>query len=97
MIALSQDSCVCFLFFYYLQHFVKPLRQLGIVPENDIRIMFGDITAIQAINKELLAHMEEMSIGEAFLQLAPYIKLYSTYANNFEKAVDLLQVCIIQA
>eukprot|EP00057_Strongylocentrotus_purpuratus_P009310 XP_011663784.1 PREDICTED: LOW QUALITY PROTEIN: rho guanine nucleotide exchange factor 39 [Strongylocentrotus purpuratus] len=74
-----------------ITHFIKPLRQLGIVPENDIRIMFGDITAIQAINKELLAHMEEMSIGEAFLQLAPYIKLYCTYANNFEKAVDLLQ------
>nr|XP_054761937.1 rho guanine nucleotide exchange factor 39-like [Lytechinus pictus] len=74
-----------------ITHFIKPLRQSRIVPENDIRIMFGDITAIQAINKELLAHMEEMSIGEAFLQLAPYIKLYSTYANNFEKAIDLLQ------
>lgn len=74
-----------------ITHFIKPLRRLGLVPENDVRIMFGDLPAIQAINKELLAHMEEMSIGEAFLQLAPYLKLYSTYANNFEKAIDLLQ------
>ncbi|XP_071492691.1 rho guanine nucleotide exchange factor 39-like [Diadema antillarum] len=74
-----------------ITYFMRPLQRLRIVPENDVRIMFGDLTAIQAINKELLAHMEEMSIGEAFLQLAPYIKLYSTYANNFEKAMDLLQ------
>lgn len=48
--------------------------------------------AIQAVNRELLSHMETQGLGDAFLALAPFIKLYSTYANNFAKAQSELQV-----
>lgn len=48
--------------------------------------------AIQAVNRELLSHMETLGLGDAFLALAPFIKLYSTYANNFAKAQSELQV-----
>ena len=48
--------------------------------------------AIQAVNRELLSHMETSGLGDAFLALAPFIKLYSTYANNFAKAQATLQV-----
>ena len=48
--------------------------------------------AIQAVNRELLSHMETLGLGDAFLALAPFIKLYSTYANNFAKAQATLQV-----
>jgi hypothetical protein len=29
-------------------------------------------------------------IGKVFLELAPYLKFYSTYANDFESAVKLV-------
>ena len=48
--------------------------------------------AIQAVNRELLSHMETLGLGDAFLAMAPFIKLYSTYANNFAKAQADLQV-----
>ena len=50
--------------------------------------------AIQAVNRELLSHMETLGLGDAFLAMAPFIKLYSTYANNFAKAQAALQVKI---
>lgn len=71
---------------------MTPLRSRGIIPDGVFKTIFGDLTAIQAVNKELLAHMEETSIGTAFLQLAPYLRLYCTYANNFDKAMITLQV-----
>lgn len=36
--------------------------------------------------------METLGVGDAFLAMAPFIKLYSTYANNFECASNMLQV-----
>ena len=50
--------------------------------------------AIQAVNRELLSHMETLGLGDAFLAMAPFIKLYSTYANNFANAQADLQVKI---
>ncbi|PIK55000.1 putative rho guanine nucleotide exchange factor 39 [Apostichopus japonicus] len=71
--------------------FMTPLRARGILPDQVFRTIFGDLTAIQSVNKELLAHMEETSIGTAFLQLAPYMRLYCTYANDFDRAMLTLQ------
>ena len=36
--------------------------------------------------------MRQRSLGEAFAYLAPFLKLYSTYANNFQEAGKTLQV-----
>ena len=36
--------------------------------------------------------MEDEGIVHALLQLAPYMKLYSFYANNFGNATKLLEV-----
>ena len=45
------------------------------------------------VNKELLTAMEQSTeqIGKVFLELAPYLKFYSTYANDFEKATKLVE------
>ncbi|XP_022083812.1 rho guanine nucleotide exchange factor 39-like [Acanthaster planci] len=74
-----------------VEHFLSPLESLGLIPADDHRIIFDNIAAIQAVNRELLAHMEEQGIAEAFIQLAPFMKVYCTYANNFEKASQKLQ------
>ena len=38
--------------------------------------------------------MRQRSLGEAFDYLAPFLKLYSSYANGFQEASDTLQVCV---
>ena len=45
------------------------------------------------VNKELLTAMEQSTdqIGKVFLELAPYLKFYSTYANDFESAIKLIE------
>ena len=45
------------------------------------------------MNKELLSAMEISNdkIGQVFLDLAPYLKFYSTYANDFKQATNLVE------
>ena len=74
------------------QQFLAPLQVASILPPNVLNTIFSNVEAIQAVNRELLSHMETLGLGDAFLALAPFIKLYSTYANNFAKAQATLQV-----
>jgi len=71
--------------------FLAPLQVACILPQNALNTIFSNVEAIQAVNRELLSHMEIQSLGDAFLAMAPFIKLYSTYANNFAKAQSELQ------
>lgn len=36
--------------------------------------------------------MRKRSLGEAFSHLGPFLKLYSTYAENYQRANETLQV-----
>lgn len=71
--------------------FLAPLQVACILPQSALNTIFSNIEAIQAVNRELLSHMETLGLGDAFLAMAPFIKLYSTYANNFAKAQAELQ------
>ena len=77
---------------FFLKVFLAPLQVACLIPKNAKSVIFSNVEAIQAVNRELLSHMETQSLGDAFLALAPYLKLYSTYANNFEQACAMLQV-----
>ena len=74
------------------QQFLAPLHVACVLPQNVLNTIFSNVEAIQAVNRELLSHMETLGLGDAFLAMAPFIKLYSTYANNFAKAQAALQV-----
>ncbi|XP_028411473.1 FYVE, RhoGEF and PH domain-containing protein 4-like [Dendronephthya gigantea] len=71
--------------------FLSPMREMSILPDQIHNEIFSNIEAIQNVNRELLVHMETMGIGDAFLALAPFLRLYSTYANNFEKALNTIK------
>merc|ERR1712176_1341357 len=75
------------------QFFMKPLQENEILPNNVYASIFGDILGIRQVNKELLAAMEMSTdkIGKVFLDLAPYLKFYSTYANDFQAACKLVE------
>lgn len=63
-----------------------------LIPEDAHGNIFSNIEQIMEVNKTLLEYMEHTTIGEAFKYLAPFLKLYSSYANNHENAINLLQV-----
>ena len=75
------------------EYFASQLQELKILPHKDFVAIFGDIPCILQVNKELLHCLEtaEDKIGSVFLQLAPYLKFYSTYASDFEKAAQLVE------
>ena len=73
--------------------FMKPIRENEILASQIYANIFGDILGIRQVNKELLLAMETSTnkIGKVFLDLAPYLKFYSTYANDFKQATQLVE------
>jgi len=76
-----------------LQNFEDPLSASDLLPTQAINAIFGNVREIIGINRELMRHLSTKNIGEAFLLLGPFLKLYSTYANNHEHALAALMVC----
>ena len=60
--------------------------------EHQADTIFSNVEGILSVNVELFTCMRQKSLGEAFSYLAPFLKLYSTYANNFQNANETLQV-----
>ena len=84
----------------YLKHletveefFMNPVRERGLLPNSDFATIFGDLPSIIQVNRELMTALESSNdrIGKVFLELAPYLKFYSTYANDFQSAVKLVE------
>ena len=72
------------------EFFMKPLQEGEILASQIYANIFGDILGIRQVNKELLLAMETSTdkIGKVFLDLAPYLKFYSTYANDFKTGTE---------
>ena len=75
------------------EFFRKLLQENEILAPQTYASIFGDILGIRQVNKELLIAMETSTdkIGKVFLDLAPYLKFYSTYANDFKTAANLVE------
>ncbi|XP_033752641.1 rho guanine nucleotide exchange factor 39-like [Pecten maximus] len=73
------------------KYFDFPLRFNCLIPENVHTKIFSNTEQIMEVNKTLLEYMEEMTVGEAFRYLGPFLKLYSSYANNHNTALSTLQ------
>lgn len=73
------------------KHFDFPLRFNCLIPDNIHNKIFGNIEQLCEVNKTLLEYMEQTTIGQAFHYLGPFLKLYSSYANNHENALSSLQ------
>jgi len=61
--------------------------------------IFSNISTILEFNKELLQELklrkenwsQQAMIGDIFLRLTPFLKLYTEYSNNYDRSVDLLK------
>lgn len=76
-----------------IKYFLTPLESKGILTPREYKVLFGKIPNIQRINQELLTQLgqNEESIGKAFLELAPFFKMYCSFANSYEDAMALIQ------
>ncbi|XP_071513970.1 putative protein tag-52 isoform X2 [Panulirus ornatus] len=64
----------------------------GLLPKHVHTIIFGELAALQRMNEELYKALlsENKNVGTAFLHFAPFLKLYSSYAKNYQQAINLL-------
>jgi len=69
------------------------VREKNLLPKNSFSAIFGDIETLHSLNVTLYSELiKGDDVGHPFLKIAPYLKLYSTYANDYEVAVNSLQV-----
>ncbi|TRY76816.1 hypothetical protein TCAL_03502, partial [Tigriopus californicus] len=75
------------------EYFMDPLREKSWLTQADFVTIFGDFPAILQVNRELLKSLECSTdkIGQVFLELAPYLKFYSTYAQEFQASAKLVE------
>lgn len=83
--------------------YLEPFRSgsVKIPKEVDIKAIFSNVEQILNLNSELLKELVKANkdawprtrIGEAFMQMAPYLKIYTTYVNNFDAATETLLSC----
>eukprot|EP01087_Luapelamoeba_hula_P006534 TRINITY_DN1660_c0_g1_i2.p1 TRINITY_DN1660_c0_g1~~TRINITY_DN1660_c0_g1_i2.p1 ORF type:complete len:888 (-),score=159.27 TRINITY_DN1660_c0_g1_i2:4-2667(-) len=82
-----------------LQSFAKSVSP----PESKVTLegvksIFGSLPSLLPLNAELLAQLErriegwneESIVGDIFLTIAPFLKMYKEYENNYDKALNLL-------
>ena len=74
--------------------FLVPIKVGGLVPKAAIEAIFGNIEGICSVNIQLLELMETDDVATALYKLAPFMKLYSLYANNFERSNKTIEVFI---
>lgn len=84
----------------YIQHleklmnfFVLPLKEKQIITYIQFNALFGQLEMIYNLNRELLVELETNldNVANAFLRMAPFFKLYSVYAFDYNKAQLILQ------
>jgi len=82
--------------------YLEPLRNTRplILPLETIKLIFSDIEVILSINTKLLQELDQVInhtslqlVGTVFVSHKDYLKVYSTYINGYEKAVDTLEKC----
>lgn len=77
-----------------MEFFVRPLKQLQIISSDQFMALFGQVEMIYNLNQELLSELETdlENVAKAFKRMAPFFKLYSVYAFDYNRAQLILQV-----
>lgn len=88
-----------------INHFLKPLQvrasQSAFITMDDITLLFANVEVLLKVNQELLDGLEKRTeewdynscIGDFFLRLASFFKLYTVYCKNYDMAVQTLVRC----
>ncbi|EGG21050.1 pleckstrin domain-containing protein [Cavenderia fasciculata] len=84
-----------------VQYYLKPLKtiQPPLLSPKSIQCIFGHIEDLLTVNRELLCNIQDRmttwkdnkKLGDIFLKLAPFLKMYTEYCSNYDKAVTKLK------
>ncbi|XP_072801191.1 FYVE, RhoGEF and PH domain-containing protein 2 isoform X3 [Vicugna pacos] len=83
----------------FFQELLKEARSSKAFPEDVVRLIFSNISSIyqfhaQFFLPELQQRLDDWTttprIGDVIQKLAPFLKMYSEYVKNFERAIELL-------
>jgi len=80
------------------EEFLIPLRAQKILTADEIQALFSSLELIRDFNRTLLKDLEcrienwhaQQCIGDVFLTLAPFLKMYSQYCANFNRATETI-------
>lgn len=77
-----------------MEFFVRPLKKQQIITSDQFLALFGQVEMIYNLNQELLSELETNleNVARAFKRMAPFFKLYSVYAFDYNRAQLILQV-----
>jgi hypothetical protein len=78
--------------------FYVPLKTNGILSQDQVRVIFSELQVITAYNKTLLMLLEqrvakwtyESCIGDIFEKITKFLKVYTTYCNNYNRAIEMV-------
>eukprot|EP00003_Mantamonas_plastica_P017024 TRINITY_DN2844_c0_g1_i10.p1 TRINITY_DN2844_c0_g1~~TRINITY_DN2844_c0_g1_i10.p1 ORF type:complete len:1160 (+),score=379.73 TRINITY_DN2844_c0_g1_i10:139-3480(+) len=79
-----------------IQEFLIPVREMELLTPGEVSKVFSVVETIAGLNKKLLTDMEEAmksatpDIGSVFLEMAPFLKVYAQYVNNYTSAMPTL-------
>lgn len=86
-----------------VEQFLKPLRAetTGLLPPDKVAAIFSNLEDILQMNTVLLHDLEErmqawseaQCIGDLFVRLAPFLRIYTAYVSNFDDASATLEAC----
>ncbi|KAF6775951.1 hypothetical protein AHF37_07231 [Paragonimus kellicotti] len=75
-------------------YFAEPLSLNKLLPDDMHAEIFGRLKPILCVNETLLESILTLGIEEAFLMVAPCLKLYADYARRYQTTLVLLETCI---
>lgn len=79
--------------------FIQPLRDQQIIQPDDLMQLFSNIELIASVNREVMKEFEARSgedtevllVGDIFLRMADFFKMYTTYCANQPKSIAALE------
>uniref|UniRef100_G1RJY5 FYVE, RhoGEF and PH domain containing 2 n=1 Tax=Nomascus leucogenys TaxID=61853 RepID=G1RJY5_NOMLE len=83
----------------FFQELLRTARSSKAFPEDVVRVIFSNISSIYQFHSqfflpELQRRLDDWTanprIGDVIQKLAPFLKMYSEYVKNFERAAELL-------
>lgn len=77
-----------------VKFFVRPLKdRTNLISTEQYQAIFGQVEMIYSLNLELLGELEADldNVARAFKRIAPFFKLYSVYAFDYNRAQLILQ------
>eukprot|EP01087_Luapelamoeba_hula_P011975 TRINITY_DN3330_c1_g2_i1.p1 TRINITY_DN3330_c1_g2~~TRINITY_DN3330_c1_g2_i1.p1 ORF type:complete len:933 (+),score=196.33 TRINITY_DN3330_c1_g2_i1:160-2958(+) len=75
--------------------FIQPLQQRSVLSSQEVGLLFSNLSQLVNVNTELLHNFETEGklIGEAFLSVMQYLKMYKIYCANQPASLKVLEAC----